>query len=72
MLGLGILYLLVVRYLGYVPSIALLLVAVSLYLGTAFSWRALAIGVGGAAIYWLLFDLILGIPQPDSMLIRLL
>jgi hypothetical protein len=30
----------------------------------------LAIGISGAVIYWLLFDLILGIPQPDSLLLH--
>jgi len=70
MLGLGVAYLLVVRWLGYVPSIALLIVAAALYLGTPFSWRVVAIGVAGAVLYWVVFVWILGIPQPAGVLAR--
>jgi hypothetical protein len=68
MLALGVLYLMIVRYLGYVPSIALLIIAASLYLGTPFSWRVAAIGIAGAVIYWVVFVWILGIPQPPGLL----
>jgi hypothetical protein len=68
MLALGILYLMIVRYLGYIPSIALLIIAASLYLGTPFSWRVAAIGIAGAIVYWVVFVWILGIPQPPGLL----
>src|SRR5688572_7361708 len=68
MLALGVLYLIIVRYLGYVPSIALLIIAASLYLGTPFSWRVVAIGIAGAIVYWIVFVWILGIPQPPGLL----
>jgi len=68
MLALGIVYLLIVRYLGYVPSVALLIIAVSLYLGTVFSWAVVAIGITGALVYWVVFVFILGIPQPPGFL----
>ncbi len=68
MLALGIAYLLILRWLGYVPSIALLIIAASLYLGTPFSWRVVSIGVGGAVAYWVVFVWILGIPQPPGLL----
>ena len=68
MLALGIVYLLIVRYLGYVPSIALLIVAASLYLGTPLSWAVVAIGIAGSLVYWAVFVLILGIPQPPGLL----
>ena len=67
MLALGIVYLLVVRYLGYLPSIALLIIAAALYLGTPFSWRVVAIGIAGAVVYWVVFVLTLGIPQPAGV-----
>jgi putative tricarboxylic transport membrane protein len=68
MLALGIVYLLIVRWLGYVPSIALLIIASALYLGTPFSWRVVAIGVAGAIAYWVVFVWLLGIPQPSGLL----
>jgi hypothetical protein len=68
MLAIGIGYLLVVRHLGYIPSIALLIVACALYLGTPFSWRVVAVGIGGAVVYYLVFDLTLGIPQPPGLI----
>ena len=71
MLALGIAYLLIVRYLGYVPSVALLIVAAALYLGTPFSWRVVAIGIVGAVTYWVVFVWVLGIPQPAGLLGRL-
>jgi putative tricarboxylic transport membrane protein len=71
MLAIGIGYLLIVRYLGYIASIALLIVASALYLGTPFSWRVIAIGIAGAVVYYIVFDLILGIPQPTGLLMRL-
>jgi hypothetical protein len=68
MLALGIAYLLLLRRLGYVPSIALLIIAAALYLGTPFSWRVVAIGVAGAVVYWVVFVRVLGIPQPPGLL----
>jgi hypothetical protein len=68
MLALGIGYLLIVRWLGYVPAIALLIIAAAVYLGTPFSWRVAAIGVGGAIVYWVVFVWVLRIPQPAGLL----
>jgi hypothetical protein len=68
MLGLGIAYLLVIPWLGYIPSIALLIVAAALYQGAALSWRVFAIGIAGALAYWLIFVRLLGIPLPAGWL----
>jgi hypothetical protein len=68
MLALGIVYLTLIRHLGYLPSIALLIIAAALYLGTPFSWRGVAIGAAGAVVYWVIFVWILGIPQPPGLL----
>ncbi len=61
-------YLLVVRWLGYLPSIALLIAAVTLYGGAPPTWRVFAIAAGGAVLYWLLFVVLLGIPLPPGLL----
>ena len=71
MLALGIAYLLIVRWLGYLPSVALLMIAAAVYLGTPFSLRVVAIGIAGAIVYWLVFVLVLGIPLPAGVLGRL-
>lgn len=68
LLVLGILYLLVIRWLGYVPSVALLMIASAVYLGTPFSARVVGIGVAGAVVYWLVFVLLLGIPLPGGVI----
>jgi hypothetical protein len=68
MLGLGVGYLLIIPWLGYVPSVALLIIAAALYQGAALSWRVFAIGVAGALAYWLIFVRLLGIPLPGGWL----
>lgn len=68
LLGLGIAYLLVVETLGYLVSIALLLIGVALYQGAAASWRLPLIGIGGALFLWALFVLVLGVSMPRGLL----
>jgi hypothetical protein len=68
MLAIGIVYLLIVRTLGYAPAIALLIAAAALYGGAALSWRLFAIAVTGAVLYWLVFVWLLGIPLPGGVL----
>jgi hypothetical protein len=68
MLAIGIVYLLIVRVVGYVPAVAALIVAAALYGGAVLSWRVFAIGIGGALLYWLVFVLFLGIPLPGGPL----
>ena len=64
LLGLAILYLLVVGFLGYALSIALLLAAVALYLGASLSWKLGLIALGGAGLLWTAFVILLGVPMP--------
>ncbi|CAH2400788.1 tripartite tricarboxylate transporter TctB family protein [Mesorhizobium escarrei] len=71
LLAIGIGYLLIVRTVGYVPAIAALIVAATLYGGAALSWRVFAIGIAGAVLYYTLFVLMLGIPLPAGHLISL-
>jgi hypothetical protein len=67
-LGIGFAYVLVVPYLGFVLTIALLIVAVALYEGLSLSWRVLAVAAAGAGFLWLLFVKLLGVPQPTGLL----
>ena len=67
LLGFGVLYMMVVQILGYFPTIALLIGAVALYEGMRLSWRLVAVALGGAAFFWLLFVMVLGIRQPAGL-----
>ena len=67
LLGFGVLYIMVVQILGYFPTIALLIGAVALYEGMRLSWRLVAVALGGAAFFWLLFVMVLGILQPVGL-----
>ena len=67
LLGIGALYILVVQILGYFPTIALLIGAVALYEGMRPSWRLVAVALGGAVFFWLLFVMVLGIRQPTGL-----
>lgn len=72
MLSWGIGYVLIAESVGYVLGIALLLVAVILYQGASWTWRAPAIALGGALVFWLLFVRLLGIGQPEGLWQKLL
>lgn len=64
MLMIGAAYLAFVPWLGYVLSLAGLIFATIRYQGGAGVRRAATIAVTGALFFWLLFVLLLGIPQP--------
>jgi hypothetical protein len=65
----GTLYVPASGLLGYPLAIFLLLVAVPLYEGMRFSWRVPAVAAGGAAFFYVLFELVLGVRQPESLLL---
>jgi cell division protein FtsW (lipid II flippase) len=67
LLGFGALYVAASGLLGYPLAIFLLLVAVPLYEGLRFSWRGVAVAAGGAAFFYVLFELVLGVRQPESL-----
>jgi hypothetical protein len=46
----------------------LLLFAVPLYEGLRLSWRVPAVAAGGAAVFYVLFVIVLGVRQPESLL----
>lgn len=68
LLALGALYIPATAVLGYASALFLLLVAVSLYEGARFSWRVPAVAAGGAAIFYIVFGLLLGVRQPEGLL----
>jgi len=46
-----------------------LLVAVALYERKRPDWRLFAVAGGGAVFFWLLFDIVLGVRQPEGLLL---
>jgi hypothetical protein len=67
-LAFGALYIPASVVVGYPVALFLLLVAVPLYEGLRFSWRVLAVAAGGAAVFYALFVIVLGVRQPESLL----
>jgi hypothetical protein len=67
MLLIGMGYLAVVGSIGYMPALALLVLATALYLGQYFSARLALVAVGLAVLYYLIFVRLLGIPLPPGI-----
>jgi hypothetical protein len=67
MLLIGVGYLVVVGTIGYVPAIAMLVLATALYLGQRLSARLVLLAVGLAVFYDLMFVRLLGIPLPPGI-----
>jgi hypothetical protein len=67
-LGIAVLYLPAASFLGYPIALFLLLVAVGLYERKAPDWRLFTVAAGGALFFWLLFDFVLGVRQPEGIL----
>jgi hypothetical protein len=68
MLLIGVAYLAVVSWFGYVVSIGALLLASTWYLGGRTNGQAVLIAVCGAAFFWLLFVALLGVQHPVGAL----
>ncbi len=67
-LVLGLLYVVASPVLGYVAALTILIAGIALYEGARPSWPLLAVAVGGAGVFWLLFVGLLGVEQPHSLL----
>jgi hypothetical protein len=67
MLLIGVLYVAIVPWLGYGPSIALLIAGTAWYQGGAINRRVVVVSASGALILWLLFVAFLRIPQPPGV-----
>ena len=63
----GVIYILVVPWLGYILSIAALIAATVYYQGGELNRRAAAIAIGGAVFLWLLFVRLLHIAHPAGI-----
>ena len=68
MLGLGVLYLVVVPWLGYMPTIFLFILAVAVYAGTRPGWQPVAVSAIGAVALWFTFVKLFAIPMPAGTL----
>ena len=68
-LAIGIGYIVIAPIVGYGVGIALLIAAVALYEGIAWSWRVAAVAAGGGLVFYLGFVALLGVEQPISILI---
>jgi putative tricarboxylic transport membrane protein len=68
MLGLGVLYLVLVPWLGYLPTIFLFILAVALYAGTKPGWRPVTVSAIGAGALWFTFVKLFSIPMPAGTL----
>jgi hypothetical protein len=67
MLVIGILYLAVVPWLGYVLSLAGLIAATTYYQGGGVNARVALVSLSGAIVFWVLFVAVLGIPHPPGI-----
>lgn len=64
----GVGYMLVLPLAGYAVATALLIAAIALYEGAAWSWRVPATAAFGGVLFWLLFNKLLGVGQPSGVL----
>lgn len=63
-LGIGVGYLLIVTVVGYLIALVVVLAAMLIYFGERPSGRVALAAIGGASLFWVLFDRLLGIPMP--------
>jgi putative tricarboxylic transport membrane protein len=67
MLLIGMGYLVLVNTIGYVPAVALLVLAAARFMGRPWSAELVMLALGGALLYYLLFARLLGIPLPPGI-----
>ena len=60
----GVAYIVLAPWIGYPIAIAALIAATTYYQGGAFTREAALVAVGGSVLFWLLFVVLMGIPQP--------
>jgi putative tricarboxylic transport membrane protein len=71
LLAIGIGYIFLVETLGYLISVAVLLLVTALYLGAGNKGRVLAVAVLGAVFLWVMFVIVLGVRMPSGLLASL-
>jgi hypothetical protein len=62
----GVVYILVVPWLGYIVSLAALIAFTTYYQGGGMNLRVAIVSVSGALLFWILFVAILGIQHPPG------
>ena len=67
MLAIGVVYVLLVQWLGYIFTLAALIAATAYYQGGALSRQLGVVALAGALFFWLLFVVVLHIPQPPGI-----
>lgn len=67
MLVIGVFYVLIVPYLGYIPTLAVLIAGTTYYQGGTVTRQVGMVAVLGALFFWVLFVLVLRIPQPPGL-----
>jgi hypothetical protein len=63
----GLVFLLVVGYVGYIPAIFAMICVVAVYSGRPMSWRIAGLAAALTAVFYITFDLILHIPMPSGI-----
>ncbi|KEQ04209.1 tripartite tricarboxylate transporter TctB family protein [Pseudorhizobium pelagicum] len=71
LLAIGVGYIFVVETLGYLLSVAVLLLVTALYLGAGNKARVLAVATLGAVFLWVMFVIVLGVRMPSGLLASL-
>ena len=67
MLLIGIAYILVIPYLGYLLSIALLIATTTYFQGGSLNRRTILVAISGAVLFWTLFIWLLRIQYPAGL-----
>ena len=67
MLAIGIAYVAVVAIAGYLLSIIAVVALVALYQGERMGWRLAGVAVGGAVLFFVFFDRLLGVDMPAGV-----
>ncbi|MCD2185307.1 tripartite tricarboxylate transporter TctB family protein [Rhizobium sp. GN54] len=71
LLAIGVGYIFLVETLGYLISVAVLLLVTALYLGAGNKGRVLSVAVLGAIFLWVMFVIVLGVRMPSGLLASL-
>ena len=66
MLAIGVIYIVVVPWLGYLLSIAALILATTYYQGGAINRQVAVVALSGGIFFWLLFVVMMRIQQPPG------
>lgn len=61
-------YVVVLPILGYPVSLALMIATIALYEGAGRTWRVPAAAIFGGLLFWLIFNVLLGVDQPAGVL----